>query len=147
MKKVVILILCLLIIGGCLYAFTKNSKTETPKESQSVESKVESKEIESEVESEKPEGYDILLSKKELTIKKGSSESFEITFTNPDETSIREYIHCDDQSDIVIVKYSDMANKKINVEVEGLKAGETKILVSDYEYPDFKEYVTVKVVE
>ena len=40
-----------------------------------------------------------------------------------------------------------MVNKKINVEVEGLKAGETKILVSDYEYPDFKEYVTVKVVE
>ena len=145
MKKVVILILCLLIIGGCLYAFTKNSKTESDVES--VESKTESKEIESEVESEKLEGYDILLSKKELTIKKGSSESFEITFTNPDETSIREYIHCDDQSDIVIVKYSDMANKKINVEVEGLKAGETKILVSDYEYPDFKEYVTVKVVE
>ena len=145
MKKVVILILCLLIIGGCLYAFTKNSKTESDVES--VETKIESKEIESEVESEKPEGYDILLSKKELTIKKGSSESFEITFTNPDETSIREYIHCDDQSDIVVVKYSDMANKKINVEVEGLKAGETKILVSDYEYPDFKEYVTVKVVE
>ena len=145
MKKVVILILCLLIIGGCLYAFTKNSKTES--EVESVESKIESKEIESEVESEKPEGYDIVLSKKELTIKKGSSESFEITFTNPDETSIREYIHCDDQSDIVVVKYSDMVNKKINVEVEGLKAGETKILVSDYEYPDFKEYVTVKVVE
>ena len=145
MKKAVILILCLLIIGGCLYAFTKNSKTESDVES--VESKIESKEIESEVESEKPEEYDIVLSKKELTIKKGSSESFEITFTNPDETSIREYIHCDDQSDIVVVKYSDMANKKINVEVEGLKAGETKILVSDYEYPDFKEYVTVKVVE
>ena len=92
-------------------------------------------------------GYEIMVSKKELTINKGSSVSFDITYTNPDESSIREYIHCNDQNNIVVVKYSDINDKKINVEVEGLKAGTTEIEVSDYNYPNKKEIVKVTVVE
>ncbi len=150
MKKVIIVILCLLIIGGGIFAFKNYSKTETNEESQSVESKVESKEIESEAESKestKQKGYDITLSKKELTIKKGSKESFDITFTNPDEMSIREYIHSDDQDDLISFQYTPLEDKKIHVEVDGLKVGSTTIIVSDYEYPDYKIEVKVNVVD
>ena len=56
--------------------------------------------------------YEINLSKTELTIKKGETESFEITFENPDESSIREYIKCQDQNRIVLVKYSALKEKE-----------------------------------
>ena len=97
--------------------------------------------------SEKNDGYEIIVSKKELTIEKGKEASFDITFTNPDESSIREYIKCEDQSEIITVKYTPLENKKITVEVEALKEGETEILVCDYNYPDKKEIVKVKIVE
>ena len=98
-------------------------------------------------EIEPQEGYEIIVSKKDITIEKGSETSFVITFTNPDESSIREYITCKDQSDIILVKYSMLENKKITVEVEALKVGVTEIVVSDYNYPDMKEIVKVNVVE
>ncbi len=98
-------------------------------------------------ESKKNDGYEIIVSKKELTIEKGKEASFDITFTNPDESSIREYIKCEDQSEIITVKYTPLENKKITVEVEALKEGETEILVCDYNYPDRKEIVKVNVVE
>ena len=93
------------------------------------------------------EGYEIILSENDITIEKGSEASFDITFTNPDESSIREYITCEDQDDIILVKYSMLENKKITVEVEALKVGTTEILVCDYNYPDRKEIVRVNVVE
>lgn len=98
-------------------------------------------------EKDQSEGYEINVSKKEITIEKGKEASFDITFTNPDESSIREYIHCDDQNDIVIVKYSALENKKITVDVEALKAGATEITVCDYNYPDVKEIVKVNVID
>ena len=87
------------------------------------------------------------LSNKNITVEKGSIASFNITFTNPDESSIREYIYCKDQSDIIVVKYSDVINKKINVELEALKIRVTEIVVSDYNYPDKKEIIKINVVE
>lgn len=100
------------------------------------------------VETQKTEeGYEIKVSKKDITIEKGTEASFDITFTNPDESSIREYIHCEDQDDIVIVKYSALEDKKITVEVEALKVGVTEIVVCDYNYPNIKEIVKVNVIE
>lgn len=96
---------------------------------------------------EQKDGYEIIVSNKNITVEKGSTASFNITFTNPDESSIREYIHCKDQSDIIVVRYSDVINKKINVELEALKVGVTEIEVSDYNYPDKKEIIKVNVVE
>ena len=152
MKKFIAFILCVLLIGVIVFAIytSSNKKSDSIESTPNVESKTEEKTQESEkAESteneESKEGYEILLSKKEITIKEGSTESFEITFTNPDETSIREYIHCDDQSDIVEVRYTPLDNKKITVEVKGLKPGSTEILISDYEYPNYKEYVKVIV--
>ena len=98
-------------------------------------------------ETEQKEGYEIIVSKKDITIEKGSETSFDITFTNPDESSIREYIKCEDQSNIILVKYSMFKDHKITVEVEALKVGVTEILVCDYNYPDMKEIVKVNVVE
>ena len=98
-------------------------------------------------ETTKKEGYEINVSNKDITVNVGEEESFEITFTNPDESSIREYIKCKDQDNVIIVKYSDLEDKKITVTVEGLKAGDTEVEVSDYNYPDMKEIVKVNVVE
>lgn len=93
-------------------------------------------------------GYNIDISNKDITVKKGETVSFNIKFNNPDITTIREYIQCDDQNDIVLVKYSDVDDdERINVDVDGLKVGETKIVVADYSYPDVKEIVKVHVVE
>ena len=137
----------------------QNTSTETKKENTSNETKkeeqTETKKDETSSENkntntqnnDQKNGYEIILSKKEITVKKGSSESFDITFTNPDESSIREYIHSDNQNDIIVVKYSDMKDKKINVQVEGLKVGTSEISISDYNYPNKKEIVKVKVVE
>lgn len=153
MKKALIIILCLLVTGGIIFAVINYSKPTSSSGSNTSESNIESKKTEAKAESDAPEsteedseeGYDILLSKKEIKVKEGTTESFEITFTNPDETSIREYVHCDDQADIVEVRYTPLDNKKITVEVKGLKKGTTEILISDYEYPNYKEYVKVVV--
>lgn len=151
MKKSTAFILCLLLIGVIVIAIiiSSNQKKDTVESTSNPESQIEEKIQESEIvestEEESKEGYEILLSKKEITIKEGTTESFEITFTNPDETSIREYIHCDDQADIIEFKYTPLENKKITVEVEGLKPGSTEILISDYEFPNYKEYVKVIV--
>ena len=93
------------------------------------------------------DGYDINVSNKNITIEKGSKVSFDITFTNPDESSIREYIKCDKQNDIAVVSYTPIENKKITVQVEALKVGDTEITISDYNYPNKKEIVKVTVVE
>ena len=152
MKKVIIICLCLLLAGGVVY-FVMNSSKDATTDSESIESKIENKEIDStsdkeETQSEeKQEGYEIITSEKEITVQKGNTATFDITFTNPDETSIREFIHSDDQDDIIEVRYTPIENKKITVEVEGLKIGKTEILISDYEYPDTKVYVKVNVVE
>lgn len=144
MKKAIVLICVIAAIIACILAFNFSSKSK--EEVENVVSKESN--VENVVEEEtKKEGFDVLVSKKELTIVKGSEESFDITFTNPDLTSIREYIHCDDQSDIVLVKYTDLIDGKINVYVEGLKAGDTEIEVCDFNYQDVKEIVKVHVVE
>ena len=93
------------------------------------------------------EGYDINISNKEITIEKGKKSSFVVTFTNPDESSIREYINCEDQNDIILVKYSDIKDSKITVDIDALKVGSTEISVCDYNYPEVKEIVKVKVIE
>ena len=156
MKKVLIGIICGLIIGGIIFAVINQSKKDTGSKSEPSKSSVESKQKESKAEKdssesaekeETNEGYEILVSKKELTIEEGSTESFEITFTNPDEMSIREYIHCDDQGKTVEVRYTPLENKKTTVEVEGLKAGKTQLLISDYEYPNYKIFVNINVIE
>lgn len=153
MKKSAAFILCLLLIGVIVIAIiiSSNKKKDTVESTSNPESQIEEKIQESEIvestEEESKEGYEILVSKKEITIKEGTTESFEITFTNPDETSIREFIHSDDQDDIIEVRYTPLENKKTTVEVEGLKIGKTEILISDYEYPDTKVYVKVNVVE
>ena len=144
MKKIIIGIVSVLIVVAVAVAvvlgmkFSTKSKTENEiADSSNIESK----------EAEKKEGYDIIVSKKDITIKKGEETSFDITFTNPDEISIREYINCEDQDDIISVKYTPLENKKITVYVEALKVGTTEILVCDYEYPDVKEIVKVNVTE
>ena len=81
------------------------------------------------------------------TVEKGKTASFDITFTNPDESSIREYITCKDQEDIILVKYGMLEDKKINVEIEALKVGYTEITICDYNYPDTNMIVKVNVIE
>ena len=128
---------------------TSATSTETKKEETTTKSNETKKDTSSTTttESKETKGYDVVVSTKEITVKKGKEESFDITFTNPDESSIREYIKCKDQNDIAVVKYSDIENKKIKVDVEGLKVGTTEIEVSDYNYPDIKQIVKVNVVE
>ena len=93
------------------------------------------------------EGYEILVSQKELTVGKGKEASFDITFTTPDPMLIREYITCKDQDDIITVKYTPLKDRKITVEVEALKAGSTEISICDFEYPNRVVIVNVNVVE
>ena len=138
MKKVVIGIVSLLLVGGLVAFLIINNNAKQRKEIEVPQNNVEKKET---------EGYEIKVSKKNITLEKGKSTSFVITFTNPDPSSIREYIHCEDQSDIVLVRYSDYIDGKITVEVEGLKVGTTEIEISDYEYPETKEVVKVNVVD
>lgn len=169
MKKIVIWILSVLIASSIVTAFmyvTKiNPESENNKSKQKIEntekksdnaaaesnSKTETVESDSNKteakDAEQKDGYDIIVSEKNITIEKGSKASFDITFTNPDESSIREYIKCEDQHDIIIVSYSMLEDKKITVDVEGLKVGTTLIAISDYNYPNKKEIVKVNVVE
>ena len=93
------------------------------------------------------EGYGIIVSKKDIVLEKGTTESFDIIFTNPDESSIREYIHCEDQADIVTVKYSMYKDHKITVEVDALKEGTTEIEICDYNYRNITKIVKVTVID
>ena len=146
MKKVIIGILCVVVVVvGAVFAFNANKPKETETKNEVKSSNVNS--VEAKESEQEEEGYEIIVSKKELTIEKGKTESFEITFTNPDEMSIREYIHCEDQSEIVIVRYSDTRDRKINVDVEGLKVGTTEIEICDFDYQNRKVFVKVNVVE
>ena len=140
MKKVLIVLVVVLIVVGVAYAIMTNVSTEENAKNEVTNTN----EVENEIEEEK-EGYDVLVSKKELTIEKRKEETFEITFTNPDLTSIREYIHSDEQSDIILVKYTDLVDDKITVYVEGLKEGTAEILVCDYNYPEVNEIIKVTV--
>ena len=142
MKKVVIALIVVLIAVGIAFAIITNISTKEVAKNEIANTDTESDAVENE-----EEGFDILVSKEEITVKKGEEESFEITFTNPDLTSIREYIHCDEQSNVVVVKYSDLVDDKITVYVEGLKAGDTEIEVCDFNFQDVKKFVKVHVVE
>ena len=135
MKKIIIGIVSLLIVVIIAIAIIINFGTKSNSDN------TESQEI------EQKNGYKIVASKKDITINKGSTTSFNITFTNPDELSIREYIDCKDKDDIIIVRYTALENRKITVEVEALKVGTTEIVIYDYDYPDMKEIVKVNVVE
>ena len=145
MKKIVIGVICVLIVAAIVIALIINSGAKTNSENEIINSNASDLEEIKEIDEE--EGYEIIVSKKDITIEKGSEASFDITFTNPDESSIREYIKCEDQNDIILVKYSDLKDKKITVEVEALKVGITEISICDYNYPDAKEIVKVNVVE
>ena len=170
MKKLLIGIICILVIGATAYALIKvsgaksnqpnengnlnntgNQVVETKKnETESNQNVTTSKEGEpNEVnnQEESKEGYEIIVSKKDITLAKGQVASFDITFTNPDELSIREYIKCKDQDDIILVSYSNLENSKITVDVEALKAGDTEISICDFNDPDMKEIVKDRVIE
>lgn len=147
MKKVLIGVLCVLIVVAIAVALVMNFGAKSTPENVKADSNTNNVESQETKQEEQKEGYEIIVSKKEITLEKGKETSFEITFTNPDETSIREYIHCEDQSDIIVVRYTPLKDYKITVEVEALKAGTTEILVCDYDYPDVKEIVKVNVVE
>ena len=159
MKKVVIGIVSVLVVVAIAvvamrcFSTKPNSENVIDNSSRSNTENQETKPNETKPNEDEPkeiendEGYEIIVSKKDISIEKGEETSFEITFTNPDESSIREYIKCEDQDDIILVKYSPLDDKKITVEVEGLKAGTTEISVCDYNYPDVKEIVKVNVTE
>ena len=140
MKKVVIGIVSALLVGG-LVAFLivnnnskQNSEKETPKTSEKEQEKKEETEY-------------VKVSKNEITVVKGKSTSFVVTFTNPDLSTVREYINCKDSGKMVDISYTDIVEGKTTVEVEGLKVGTTEIEISDYEYPESKAIVKVKVVD
>ena len=143
MKKILIGIIVLLVIGTVAFVLINNFGGKSKSRNEETNTNVSNVEN----QKEQKEGYEIIVSKKEITVKKGSQESFDITFTTPDISSVREYIVCKDQSDIVIVRYSDVIDRKIKVDVEGLKVGTTQIEICDYNYPDMKEFVKVNVVE
>lgn len=146
MKKFLALIILLFVVIAIAFIISKQNKNNTDFKSNSVESNIiEDQNLDSNITQK--DGYEIIVSKKDITLEKGKEESFEITFTNPDELSILEYITCEAQDDIIIVKYTPLENKKITVEVEALKAGEAEISICDYNYPDKKEIVNVKVIE
>ena len=145
MKKIVIGVICVLIVAAIVIALIINSGAKTNSENEIINSNASDLEEIKEIDEE--EGYEIIVSKKDITIEKGSEASFDITFTNPDESSIREYIKCEDQNDIILVKYSDLKDKKITVDVEALKTGPTEIMICDYNYPNKKAIVKVTVVE
>lgn len=142
-RKIVLSVLIVLIIA---IAFIINFSTK-PNSEQDIDNSGDIENQETDNQAKEQEGYEIIVSKKDITIEKGAETSFDITFTNPDESSIREYITCKDQSDIIVVKYGMLKDKKITVEVEGLKVGTTEISVCDYNYPDRKEIVKVNVIE
>lgn len=149
MKKIIIGIVSLLIVGAIVYACISNFEAKPNSKNETANltiNNTKTQEVEKKEVKEK-EGYEIIVSKKDITIEKGEKTSFEITFTNPDEISIREYIHCEDQNNIILVEYTPLEDKKITVQVEALKAGTTEIVVCDFEYPDKKEIVKVNVTE
>ena len=145
MKKIIIGIIIILVVAAALVFLMSHfaDKSTTGNEivnTANVEKQVtEPKNLDG--------GSSVIVTDKEITIVKGSKSTFVVTFTNPDESAIREYIKCKDQDDIVLVKYTDIENKKTTVEVEGLKAGSTEIIVSDYTYPELQEIVKVNVIE
>ena len=142
MKKIIIIILSLFIIAVTTIAIINNFGSKLDVENKITDlNNIDNKKV------EQKEGYEIIVSKKDITVEKGSNISFEITFTIPDVSSIREYITCKDQNDIIIVKYSDLIDRKITVEIEALKVGTTEIEVCDYNYPNTKEIVKVNVIE
>ena len=158
MKKIIIRIIIVLIVAAIAIVLISNFSTKPNPEvenSSSSASNAESEKVENatsntsttESKEEPKEGYEINVSEKEIIIEKGAEASFDITFTNPDETSIREYIHCEDQDDIIVVKYTPLEDSKITVEIKALKEGTTEIVVCDYNYPDVKEIVKVNVEE
>lgn len=97
--------------------------------------------------SENEVGYEIVVSKNDITLEKGEEASFDITFANPDESSIREYITCKDQNDMILLEYGALENHQITVSLKALKAGTTEIVVCDYNYPERKEIVKVNVID
>ena len=143
MKKIIIGVLSVLVVVAIAVALIINFGVKSNNENEIVNS---NNNVESQ-EKKQTEGYEIIISKKDITLEKGSKTTFDITFTNPDELSIREYIKCEDQGDIVTVIYSMIEDKKITVTVEALKAGYTEIVVSDYAYPEMKEIVKVNVID
>ena len=153
MKKTIIVIVSGLIFGAIAVALILNfsTKSETKEDIIKSNSKEETTKTNSNStqnqETKQNEVYEIKISTKEITIEKGSTTSFEVTFTNPDEASIMEYIKCDKQNEIIDVKYSQLKDKKITVELKALKVGSAEITISDYNYPNKKEIVKVNVVE
>ena len=139
MKKVVIGIVCALIVGGLVAFLIVNNNSKQKEENETTKTSENVKETEQKKEYVK-------VSKNEITVVKGKSTSFVVTFTNPDLSTVREYINCKDSSKIVDISYTNIVDGKMTVEVEGLKVGTTEIEVSDYEYPESKEIVKVKVV-
>ena len=164
--KVVIAIMAVFMLAGCATNQNESTNNSTPvesvnevseqknNESQNTEATVTEEEqidngeeqasIDEEVQEE---GYEIITSESEITVEEGAEVSFDITFTNPDESSIREYITCEDQDDIISVQYSPIEDNKITVTVDGLKSGDTEIVISDYNYPEMKAIVKVNVTE
>ena len=139
MKKVVIGIVCVLIVGGLITFLIVNNNSKQKPENETTKTSENVKETEQKKEYVK-------VSKNEITVVKGKSTSFVVTFTNPDLSTVREYINCKDSSKIVDISYTDIVDGKTTVIVEGLKVGTTEIEVSDYEYPESKEIVKVNVV-
>ena len=135
MKKVVIGIVGLLIVGGLVAFLIVNNNSKQKEENEATKTN----------ETKQKKEY-VKVSKNEITVVKGKSTSFVVTFTNPDLSTVREYINCKDSSKIVDISYTDIVDGKMTVEVEGLKVGTTEIEVSDYEYPESKEIVKVNVV-
>ena len=144
MKKIIGIIIILVVVAIVIFLMSHSSNKTTSGNEIANTNSVENKVVEQKILNGESS---VIVTDKEITIVKGTKSNFVVTFTNPDESSIREYIKCKDQDDIVLVKYSDIENKKITVEVEGLKAGTTEITISDYTYPDIQEIVKVNVIE
>ena len=141
MKKIIISIVGVLLVGTLVVFLIINNK---PQDQLGNET---SKTNENSSETKKTAGYKIIVSENEITVEQGKKHSFEVTFTNPDLTSIREYIVCKDQDKLVSVTYSAIENGKMTIEVEGLEVGTTEIEISDFEYPETKEIVKVNILE
>ena len=91
MKKFLALIILLFVVIAIAFIISKQNKNNTDFKSNSVESNIiEDQNLDSNITQK--DGYEIIVSKKDITLEKGKEESFEITFTNPDELSILEYI-------------------------------------------------------
>ena len=150
MKKVVIILASLAIVAAVATAIIMNvtkPKTENGTNNTSSANTASNAVSNTTQETEGKEGYNVEVSKKEITMKKNTRDSFVVTFTTPDESSIREYIYCKDQNNIILVSYGNVIDKKITVGVDALKVGTTEITVKDYENPNKKEIVKITVTE